>query len=180
MALYIKSGTEMSVKELKLSEELYKRYYEGERKRIPRFSFRFQMNFDSSRLDEQLKKAKEIINCANRMIVYHGGVNAGRTALMLALLKDLQKHGVAISTAQQRLGSIEQTHIPYDSFWKTEFNSAMLKDLDEISVRLPEKVQNELLDEPENWLAPEPPKRKKFRANQPDKRALNRKNRKRK
>jgi len=187
----------MSVQELKICSERYTEYMQGKRQRlrIPQISF----NFDFSRLKdatdslkyalEQLNKVRPNTNIGLDLVKPHhndfrliiGGVSHGKTALMEALMKDMHKHGMAIHVTKERSGSIEQTHIPFDALtYKLNFDPDMLKDLAEMAGGLPEKVQKDPLDEPENWLAPEPPKQKKFRSYQPDKRALNRKNRKKK
>lgn len=123
----------------------------------------------------------KLMKSNQRLIIYAGGIQSGKTALMEALIKDLHQHGVAVHVTEERSGFIEQTHVLFDDLtWKLRFDPAMMKGLSDLAGSLPEKVEKEKLDEPKNWLAPEQPKQKKFRSFQPDKRALNRKNRKRK
>lgn len=182
MARIVKPGSQMSVKELKLAEEKYKMYMEGKRKRIWPLSFSMKLDIDHS-IDalryavEQIKNIKLPDISRNPRIVI-GGSSHGKTAFIESIMKDLCGIGLSFHVNEWQSGSIEQTHIPFDRLtWEANFEGSMLKDLGELVI-LPQKTCKDPLDETENWLSPEPPKQKKYRAHQPDKRAINRRNRK--
>lgn len=178
----------MSVQELKISEESYRLYMEGQKNRRRSPGLHISMDFGHSH-DAMLQAIQHLKNIkfpnVAEYIIIPGGVGYGKTAMMEKMIRDLHQHNIEFIVPQGASKMrMDFGHSRID--FLTEGNSFLerrefpkLSDL-KGCIRLPEKVQEDLPDETENWLAPEPPKQKKFRSYQPDKRALNRKNRKRK
>lgn len=183
----------MSVEELKLAEEKYNAYMDGQKKRMWPLDIEFKINHTRMKdAIDSLRYAIERLSDVRvpkfdqggfldhtRILI--AGSSYGKTAMLEAMMKDLYNHGVSFSIAKERDGEIEHTLLPFDSLTnKLSFDARMLADWADLAGSLPEKGDKERVEEPKNWLEPEPPKQKKFRSCRPNKRVINRKNRKKK
>lgn len=180
----------MNAEELVKSEELYQLYMEGQRQRIPgaRLHITFDLGFDCGSFHQGIEAIRVL---KDRMIIIGGGIQAGRTAsaMQFATMMASAGHPVIIQREMddemierrwrsiRGLGSMGFTG---DAFQSLKDVSAMAsKEVDWLRCEA-EKIQRlEEYDEPVNFCHGEqPPKQKKFRSYVPDKRAINRRNRK--
>lgn len=183
----IKTAGQMNTAEMAKAEELYQRYMEGQRHRIPSLHIHISFDFGTS-----FTTAIEVMKDLHGRLMIIGGMNCGKTAIAMQISSLFAERPVVIrremddDMIKRRLEVFHGFHRPemftgiYDAFEQLKELSSMASKEVQLFNTQAEKIQRlEDYDEPVNFCHGEhPPKQKKFRSYVPDKRAINRRNRK--
>jgi len=178
----------MDPAEMAKAEELYQRYMEGQKQRIPGLHIHISFDFGTS-ITSMIEAMKDL---NGKLIIIGGGIQSGKTAMAMQMASLMSERPVMIrremddEMIHRRLEAFHGFHSPGmfsgidDAFEHLkEVSSMASKEFDWLKMEA-EKIQRlEDYDEPVNFCHGEqPPKQKKFRSYVPDKRAINRRNRK--
>lgn len=179
----------MNTEELAKAEERYQLYMEGQKQRIP--GARLHISFDFGTSFTTMVEAMKDLQ-GKMMIIGVGGMRSGRTAMAMQMASLMAERPVIIrremddEMIRRRLEAFHGFHSPgmftgiHDAFEQLKDVSAMAsKEVNWLASEAEKIKRLEDYDETVNFCHGEqPPKQKKFRSHVPDKRAINRRNRK--
>lgn len=180
----------MNAEELSKAEELYQLYMEGQRQRIPgaRLHITFDLGFDCGSVYQAIEAIRVL---KDRMIIIGGGIQSGRTASAMHFATMMASAGQPVIIHREMnddmierrwrsMRGLGSMGFIGDAFQSLNVASEKASNAMKWLASEAEKIQRlEYYDEPVNFCHGEvPPKQKKFRSYVPDKRAINRRNRK--